>query len=411
MRYIEGIALTRGETCCGQITYNPTERVKNSIFLTKELEMKDYAKVLVSKAIICENGGKTGHMTIICRILGITVLLIENATQIFKESQVVTISCTPARVFFGKRYIPKSVSNKVQKDIVTLIQKRPIHFQLSIVDERNIEWVNSLGPPYAREFFLREEFIWVKKNISPFAYFRRFGPEQTVELLVSNVVACLEKMKPGQRLNFRSLDIRSDEFPYFREGLALREANPQLGLHGIRQLLREQEFLIAELQAMDFLYDQGYHNITFSLPFINDQEELSQVKKLIKKYCNHDIKVGVFIETPSAVSELPFMIEEGVMSIYIGTKDLTQLILACDRGNTQVAHIYDTKKRPVVSNIKQILNSCAVLNVPVSLFTLYEDLPFFITNLTNLEHISLCCAEYAHILEHDRVNQARQLAA
>ncbi len=413
MRYVNGVVLAGGETCYGQVTTTPPEKRENTnlIFLTKELEMGDYTKVLASQAVICEQGGKTGHMTVICRILGIPVFLIKNATQIFTENEELTLDAITGRVYFGKRYIPKPIYSRANNELSAVIQNRPIHFQLSIVNEQNIDWINSLDHTYVDEFFLREEFIWVRENISPFAFFKRFGSSKTTELLISNLGACLTKMKSGQWLNYRSLDIRSDDFRHFREGHAQVEINPQLGLHGIRQLLIEEDFLVAELQAIDDLYGQGYSNITFSLPFVNDQDELRQVKQLIHKHCSHDIRLGIFVETPAAVSELSFMIDEGVTSVYIGTKDLTQLVLGCDRGNARVAHIYDTRKRSVVSYIDQVLNTCLAHNMPVSLFTLYEDLLFFLKHSVHLKHISLCCAEYQRIANNRDINQSYQLAA
>jgi pyruvate, water dikinase len=411
MKNVRGTLLVDGNSCCGVITTGSCSFQKGHIFLTKELNMADYAQIIRSRAVICENGGKTGHLAVICRILGIPVILLDDATNIFDDGHEVTVDCLTGRIFWGKRYVPKPRKSRDDVDLLHLVHQKDTHLQLSIVNELNIKEINTLGAVNVEHFFLREEFIWVRENINPFAYFKSKGRNGTTDLLVSNLLQCVKYLREGQLLNFRSLDMRSDEFRHFRGGIDFTEANPQLGLHGIRQLLLEPEFLIAELQALDFLYRQGFENVIFSLPFINDEQELKQVKALVKRHCTHEIKLGVFVETPAAVSELPYMISTGLTAVYIGTKDLTQMILASDRSNKKVAHIYDSRKRPVMSNIQAALNVCDRNNVPVFLFALYEDLHFFLTNLANLTRVSIGCAEYKRLIRLGNRQQYSAIAA
>lgn len=108
--------------------------------------------------------------------------------------------------------------------------------------------------------------------------------------------------------------------------------------------------------------------------------------------------MGVFVETPSAVSELPYLLVHDVKMVFIGTKDLTQTILACDRGNSTVQHLYDPKKRPVVSAIECALQACESRGVPACLFASTVDVPFFLERFPRLHRISLCCSEYLDLL-------------
>ena len=70
------------------------------------------------------------------------------------------------------------------------------------------------------------------------------------------------------------------------------------------------------------------------------------------------------------------------------------MILACDRGNQQVSHLYDCKKRPVRKAIRSVIKDCPCATVPVVLFLLREDMAFFLEKFDDIPAISICCSEY-----------------
>lgn len=397
MRVALGRVLVSGDLCYGVISRDPNATQADYIFLTQELKLADYARVINSKAIICENGGKTGHLASICRILGIPIILLDDASMLFKDQQEVTLDCVHGIIYWGRQEI-HSQSRQEDRGLLALVQQRNIAFELTIVDELNIARINALQSFNVERFFLREEFLWVKANYSPFAFLKEKGREETTAYLVSSLKKYMRYLKPGQFFNFRSLDIRSDELRHFPGGIKKVEGNPELGLHGIRKLLIEQEYLIAELQAIDYMYSKGYDRLIFSLPLLIDQEELRQVKGLIEKHCAYAIKVGLFVETPSAVAELPILLSEGLSSVEVGTKDLIQFILACDRNNKSVAHLYNSRKRAVLLNIQSVLNDSHSCKVPAYIFVLYEDLLFYLDNLNYLTRILMCTSEYERLL-------------
>ena len=157
--------------------------------------------------------------------------------------------------------------------------------------------------------------------------------------------------------------------------------------------------LADEIKAIDKLFSKGYKNIVYSLPFLTNVEELVEVKKLIKKYCNNNIKLGVFIETPAAVNDFELILKENIKFVYIGTKDLVQFILACDRSNKLVSHIYDGKARPVQKTINYLLKTAKEYNKEIYLFTILEDLEFYIENFSDLTSISICYGELKNLLK------------
>lgn len=396
MKTFSGQTLVQGRPCYGPVSKNPHPNSHRYIFVTRHLSSRDYRIIRRCTGIICENGGVTDHPSVICRILGKPVILVENATRRFQEGEEITLDPSHETIHRGRRELQPDRQDLNDGHLRRLINKNKIKFHLSIVDERNIARINklSLGATAVDQFFLREELIWAKENLDPFSYLSDNGPEKTSTFLKGHLLKCLRNLNFGQSLNYRSLDLRSDQCMHVNGAPAKREKNPELGLHGIRRLLKEPGLLAAELKAVDALYRRGYSNLIFSLPFINDREEFQAVKKLAAETCTQNINMGVFIETPAAVHELEHFLEAGASFVYIGTKDLTQTILACDRSNKDVRHLFDSRKPPVLAVVRRVINRSRSAGVSAALFVIREDITFYLKRFSGAKVLSLCCSDY-----------------
>ena len=136
------------------------------------------------------------------------------------------------------------------------------------------------------------------------------------------------------------------------------EDNPFLGLRAIRLCLHKPEIFKTQLRAI--LRASAYGNVRVMFPMLSTLEEwggaisiLDDCKKELtaeKIKFNANIKAGMMVETPAAV----FMAKEfasraGFFSI--GTNDLTQYIMASDRGNSAVSYLYRYDDPAVLSAI------------------------------------------------------------
>ena len=148
------------------------------------------------------------------------------------------------------------------------------------------------------------------------------------------------------------------------------------------------------MRAVDRLYSQGHRNIVFSVPFLAVESELDAVLAAKARFCENDVKVGVFIETPSAVLELPRLLRRDVTAIYIGVKDLSQLVLGADRDNAAVAHLLDANARPVLETIGTALEACAAAATPAFVFTFVENLSLLKSALPRVDRVSLPASDY-----------------
>ena len=164
----------------------------------------------------------------------------------------------------------------------------------------------------------------------------------------------------------RTSDIRSDEFNNLEGAPKEIEANPMLGFHGIRYSLKNPEILKAEFRALQRIASKE-KTVGLLLPQVISVEEVQGVKKILKEINFSNVKVGVMIETPAAVQIIKDLCTEGIDFISFGTNDLTQYMLAVDRGNKKVQYLYNEMHPSVLYQLEYVIRVCKRNNVETSI--------------------------------------------
>ena len=152
------------------------------------------------------------------------------------------------------------------------------------------------------------------------------------------------------------------------------EHNPVLGLRSIRLSLRNLPLFRIQLRAILRASVLGEVRVMF--PLISTITELRQAKMIVSDVMedleesgipfNRDIPVGMMVEVPSAAMLIERFLSE-VDFISIGTNDLTQYMLAVDRGNKDVASLYTSADPAILQLIKSVIDAANKNNTPVNL--------------------------------------------
>ncbi|MBD5607640.1 MAG: phosphoenolpyruvate synthase [Desulfovibrio sp.] len=177
----------------------------------------------------------------------------------------------------------------------------------------------------------------------------RTGKELYIQTLAQNL-ALFAMAFYGKPITYRTTDFKSNEYRNLLGGnlFEIVEANPMLGYRGVSRNIHDWE--IEAFKLARGIY--GGRNLRMMLPFVRTLEEarsmrsyLEQVHKL--KSGEDDLKIILMSEIPSnAILSKQFLNEFDGFSI--GSNDMTQMVLASDRDNARLSHIYDEEDPAVV---------------------------------------------------------------
>ncbi len=309
-----------------------------------------------ASAIVTDEGGLTAHAAIVSREMGIPCIVgTQEATTKLKEDEIVTVDG-----FHGKVYKGKHGESK-KKEILPVTAKTKTKIKVivdlpSFAERASKSGVKEVG-------LTRMEGIIAESGKHPNYFLEQKKIQDYEEVIFKGIN---EIAKYFEKLWIRTSDIRSDEFGNLEGAPKEKEANPMLGMHGVRYSVENPEILKAELNALKRVAERG-KEIGLLLPQVISVEEVREVKKVLKEINFTKAKVGVMVETPAAVQIIKDLCNEKIDFISFGTNDLTQYILAVDRGNQQVQHLYNETHPAVLYQLEFVIRVCKRLGVETSI--------------------------------------------
>jgi phosphotransferase system enzyme I (PtsI) len=176
----------------------------------------------------------------------------------------------------------------------------------------------------------------------------------------------------GRPVTLRTIDLGADKLA---PAMGYQhDHNPVLGLRSLRYCLTNLDLFKTHLRAMLRAATAG--NVRIMFPMIATIMELRQAKAALADVMEDleeegipfqaDVPVGIMVETPAAAL-LAHSLAREVAFLSIGTNDLTQYMLAVDRANERVAHLYCPHNPAVLRLIRHVIRAGRRQGIEVSL--------------------------------------------
>lgn len=380
----KGPALVRGRSVGEKIAHGPVRVVKSAhnlnqvqkgdVLVTDKTDPDWEPTMRKAAAIVTNRGGRTCHAAIVSRELGLPAIVgTENATEVLKDGQAVTVSCAEGETGFVYQGLLKF---DVQQIKLHDLSRPQTQVMMNVGNPEEAFRLSSLpndGVGLAREEFIISNYIKVhplalldydriedqalREQIAQLTIGYDDKPQFFVDKLAQGVAMIGAAFYPKDVV-VRLSDFKTNEYANLIGGKAYEpvEENPMIGFRGASRYYnpRYQVGFALECRAMKKVRDEmGLSNVKLMVPFCRTVEEgrrvLEEMEKHGLKRGDNKLEVYVMCEIPSNVI-LATEFAEIFDGFSIGSNDLTQLVLGVDRDSEIVAHIFD-ERNPAVKNM------------------------------------------------------------
>lgn len=334
------------------------------IVISKELTPSDTSNMDKEKvlAFATDLGGKTSHVSIIAQNLDIPALVgMQDISTKIKGDELAIIDGNQGLLIINpsdqevSEYKEKIEKEKEERQRLEKVK----NLEAKTLDGKVCEVSANIGNLADLEVAIEHGCDGVGLFRTEFLYMENdHFPTEEEQYQVYKKATQMLGEKP---LVVRTLDIGGDkgldyyDFP--------EEENPFLGYRAIRFCLDHQDIFKAQLRAL--LRASAFGNLKIMLPFVISTDEIKQTRALLEDLkkdldkegiaYNKDIDLGIMVETSASIIMADKLIKYSDF-FSIGTNDLTQYTLACDRGNENISDIYNNFNPAVIRSIKHVID-------------------------------------------------------
>ncbi len=313
--------------------------------------------------IVTTNGGRTSHFTIMSKTLSLPAVVgVKDATMIIHDGDLLIVDGIHGKVIVNPtkeevehyrllagKFIQEQQKWGALKDKQT-VSADGRRFEVGANVGTFADVIDAQEDGAEGIGLLRTEFLYMSKDELPteeqqFNAYKRF-------------VSAMN----GQRVVARTLDIGGDK----KLGMVAlpHEDNPYLGFRAIRIGLARPEILRPQLRAL--LRASVYGRLAIMFPMIATIEEFQAARAILDDekekleqagiQVAKNIEVGMMLEIP-AVAVMAEHFAKYVDFFSIGSNDLIQYLFAVDRGNQQVAYLYQELHPAVLRMVRQVIEA------------------------------------------------------
>ena len=401
---------------------NLGELAAHSIIVSEDISPSDTADMDRSKLLgfITDAGGQTSHSVIMARSMRIPAVVgLHNATKTIQSGDqilvdgydgIVVINPSEARLFkYGKLASERRKLDEMYISVISEPSETKDGSPIGLMS--NIEGAHEMEQVVA----MRSNGVGLFRTEGIFLRHHGYPPES----VQYDEYAAVVEAAGDEPVIIRTLDIGGDKT--LGDG-GTQEDNSFMGFRAIRFCLGNLDIFKTQLRAI--LRASAKGNVKIMYPMISGVAELRRANQILEEVkvdlraenlaFNEGIEVGAMVEIPSAAAIIDLLAAEADF-FSIGTNDLIQYLMAVDRLNDRVAHLYEPAHPAVLRTLKVIIDEANRLGKPVSVCGEIAGDPIYAALLlgmgaTSLSLTSSMLPEVKYFIRNVKITDARALA-